>query len=463
MKKLLLFLFIILALAFVSFSFLLNHFVDPEKITKQLSDITSEQLNADLNIDNLDIKLFPKVLVTIDGATLTKRNSDMQVKVSPIEFRLNKIIELLLYKKLSIESFSFDKLEFLDSAMALTVNDVNVGITTELQKHYDKLVQDNYAITDINHYVDMMSIDGAIKTGLIQYNEYTINSVATDFSLHKKLLTVNISNIAMYDGKISGKITSNEIWKKTSPINFQFDVDKIKTSSLLQHKFISEYTSLLASTNLEGSIQTLNTPNILNVVDVTGRLDLTDGYIKGIDINEMVKNNPKVLVNIGKKDLLKTEILNATSDYQLSKGIITSNEIFVDTGLIEITAKGSTDLNKSSVNYRISPKLDVIPGSNNRTIPLIPLNVIGTFDKIRFIPDVKSLIENKVMNTISDITKNPSNTKDVIKNLKKDLQTDRDNLIEGFKNIGKSGDEANDNELLKKPDEVINNLLRIVP
>ena len=176
----------------------------------------------------------------------------------------------------------------------------------------------------------------------------------------------------------------------------------------------------------------------------------------------MVKNNPKALINIGKTDLLKTNILEANADYSISNGIVTNNEIFADTGLVELSAQGQTNLNKRDVNYRITPKLDVIPGAENKSIPLIPLNVVGTFDKIRFIPDLSSVIENRVVGTLNDIVKDPKNAKNVIKDLKKDLQGNRDSLVDGLKQIGNPKSDANDNNKAE-PEEVINNLLKIVP
>lgn len=449
------------ALVFVAFAFLLNRYINPEKIEKQLVALVSEQMNADLTLDTLDIKLFPYAIVTINDVILKQRTNQAELRLSSIELRLNKIIDLLANKQLTVEHLKADTITYNASPTKLQINGTNIYVTTNLLPLYNKFVADNYTLGNVADYINMIQLDGNLNTDKITFNTYNIDSVDTKFSLADQLLTFDIENITLYSGSIKGIITSLDALKPESALAFDITAENIKTSDLVQHEFITKYTSLNASATLKGMLKNRILPP-LEAFEAAGTFKLFDGHIKGIDINEMVKNNPKALINIGKTDLLKTDILEAHADYSISNGIVINNKIYADTGLVELSAQGKTDLNKRDINYRITPKLDVIPGAENKSIPLIPLNVVGTFDKIRFIPDISSVIENRVVGTINDIMKDPKNAKNIIKGLKNDLQGNRDSLIDGLKQIGTPKSDANDNNKAE-PEEVINNLLKIVP
>ena len=196
MRKFLLFLFILVALVFVAFVFVLNDYVNPEKIEKQLVALTSDKMNADLTLDTFDIKLFPYAMVTINDVILKQRTNQAELKLSSVELRLNKIIDLLLNKQLTLEHLKISTITYDATPLALQVNGTNIHVTTDLLPLYNKFVADNYTLGNVADYINMIKLNGTLNTNTITYNTYNIDSVDTKFSLADQLLTFDIENIA---------------------------------------------------------------------------------------------------------------------------------------------------------------------------------------------------------------------------------------------------------------------------
>ena len=121
--------------------------------------------------------------------------------------------------------------------------------------------------------------------------------------------------------------------------------------------------------------------DLLGTLDVAGALNLlAHGQIKGIDPLALAVDAAEAFVGGGNTTSFRT--LTATCTF--TNGVMHSNDLRIDTGIVPITGAGVVDLRTHAVDYRVSLQLE---GGVT-----VPVQVSGTWENPSYRPDLAAML-----------------------------------------------------------------------
>ena len=432
MKKLLLSLLVIVIILFSGAAYIINSYLNEDNIRNIIVSTAKDKMNADISISKIDIGIFPDFTVSLKDISFNQQDK-LKAKVSSVDIIMEDTFSTILSKNLRFSKLNISDISFAKGLQQINIKQLDSSFDIILSDLYNLLSQDNYVVKDINKHLSVLRTDGNISITELSANGYNIDYILADFSLKDKKLIVDAKDIRLYEGKAIINIDSDSVWLPSSPIKFKLNAKDIKTALLLNNSKAKKYLSVLGEAKIDGALENRN-GNIVNAINASGVIGLKDGYVKGIDLGGMLVNNPASFANIGNVNLLKTPILNASANFDLKDSILNSDKINIDTGFVVVDGKGNANLAKQKLDFRIVPSLDVVDNHTIGNVPLIPFMIKGRFDKLLFIPDVKALVKDQIGGAVKDIIKNPSNAKNIIKNIGKDIK----NTGKGLEGAAKS-------------------------
>ncbi|MCZ6467476.1 MAG: AsmA family protein, partial [Alphaproteobacteria bacterium] len=99
--------------------------------------------------------------------------------------------------------------------------------------------------------------------------------------------------------------------------------------------------------------------------------------------------------------------------YRISRGIVTNNDLLLKSPLLRLTGKGTVDLPRRRVNYRIEPKVVASVkgqgGAAGASGIKVPVMVQGPWDDLSYRPDLAG--------AIGGIAKDPGKALESVKDL----------------------------------------------
>ncbi|MDQ6953878.1 MAG: AsmA family protein [Mariprofundaceae bacterium] len=132
----------------------------------------------------------------------------------------------------------------------------------------------------------------------------------------------------------------------------------------------------------------------------TGQLLLQNGRMKGFDIAGALRNL-SALGTPADSTQKYTDFAQLQASFKIRKGIAKNDDLFMASPLFRLTGKGLVDLPKSTLDYKVRPKLigSLIGQGDTLTVRKglsVPLRISGSFSSLKIRPDidVQSLFEN---------------------------------------------------------------------
>ncbi len=195
----------------------------------------------------------------------------------------------------------------------------------------------------------------------------------------------------------------------------------------------------LAITTLGNSQQAM-----MNALGGNGKVVFRNGALEGIDIVNLVKAIQSKLGEMGVGGG-KTEFVEMGGSFTIARGIVTNNDLALRGPLVQATGKGTVDLPKKSVHYRVEPVLTASSAVDNATGIRVPVDIVGPFSALKIRPDYAAVIQDalknpeQIKNTLKQAEDSFDPLKDNIKNLRKDIKKDPGKAIEGLLGGGLGG------------------------
>ncbi|MGD9212527.1 MAG: AsmA-like C-terminal region-containing protein, partial [Desulfobacteraceae bacterium] len=150
-----------------------------------------------------------------------------------------------------------------------------------------------------------------------------------------------------------------------------------------------------------------------------------NGAIKGVDLAGMAHNTTTAFGLAEKgKDVPKTEFTELSIPFNITKGLFSTQNTRLKSPVLHLQAKGRANLVDNKLNFRVEPKfvspLEGQTDSKKRSGILVPVLISGTFDKIKYRPDLKAAIEQNLGVNVEKETEKLK--EDATEKLKKEAQ-----------------------------------------
>lgn len=240
-------------------------------------------------------------------------------------------------------------------------------------------------------------------------------------------MDVDLNELNLYDGSGRGNIRVDAT-NPTLKISNSFTIENVQLQPLLtdaaDFKKLSGKGLVQIDTTTVGKSQA----DMVSALNGEGQILFEDGSISGINLAAMARNVATAFT--GSKESQKTDFAELSGTFDIKNGILTNNDLSMLNPFIRLSGAGTVELPPKTLNYRIEPKLVATAegqGGAEKSGLAIPINVSGSWDNLKFAPDLAGVLKNVT---------SPDGVKDLIDGTK----GSGDGLKDALKGV-KSGDE----------------------
>lgn len=196
--------------------------------------------------------------------------------------------------------------------------------------------------------------------------------------------------------------------------------------------------------NIDVTASGANQQAMMNTLAGSGKVIFRNGSIEGIDAVNLAKAIQSKLGEMGVGGG-KTDFVEMGGTFAITKGIVSNSDLSLRGPLVQATGKGTIDLPRKSVSYRVEPVLTASSGVDNASGLRVPVDIKGPFSNIKIRPDYAAVIQDalkdpkKLKENLKQLEDNFDPAKDNIKALRKDFKEDPAKAIGGLLGGGIGG------------------------
>ncbi|MFT6489370.1 MAG: AsmA protein [Parvibaculaceae bacterium] len=285
-----------------------------------------------------------------------------------------------------------------------------------------------------------INADLDLSAGAILIQKIKIGESKLKLKLRNGVMTANLAKLALYEGAGKGSLTLDGS-RSTPKISADFDLSGLQAQPLLTDA--ADFTRLEGTTLFDFAINTSGKSQkaMVSALSGKGKFDFQNGAIRGINIAQLMRNvfsNP--LSGWGAGGTQSTDFSELNGSFTIARGILTNSDLKMLSPLIRIAGKGTVDMPKQTLNYRVEPKLvgslEGQGGSSASGIE-VPVVISGPWSDPSFSPDLAAALSN-----------NPDAIVDAVKNLGGKSGGASD-LVDGLLGGGSSDKESGAGKALK--------------
>jgi AsmA protein len=136
---------------------------------------------------------------------------------------------------------------------------------------------------------------------------------------------------------------------------------------------------------------------MVSALDGKGKVAFTNGAIRGINLAALVRNVKDVFLNPKAMESQKTDFAELSGTFNISNGMLHNDDLQLLSPLLRVTGKGTVDLPKQTVNYRIEPKVVASTkgqgGKADLSGLMVPVMVSGPWNNLSYRPDLAGALK----------------------------------------------------------------------
>ena len=261
------------------------------------------------------------------------------------------------------------------------------------------------------------NVDFALSVGAIKVQKMEIGRSALTVALKDGLLNLDLKELNLYGGAGKGTITVDG--RGAVPgVAKTFVLEGIQAQPFLRDA--AGFDRLTGTGRMDISITAKgrSQKEMVSALNGKGAIKFIDGAITGINLAAMARNLESAFLNAGDEEAQKTDFAELSGTFKITKGILRNDDLTLLNPLLRLAGRGSSDLPKRTVDYRLEPKLVASlegqggdAGSKGLVVPVI---VEGPWHDLSYRPDLAGLV--------GDLAKDPSKALEGAKETVKQLQ-----------------------------------------
>ncbi|WP_298773466.1 AsmA family protein [uncultured Shewanella sp.] len=222
--------------------------------------------------------------------------------------------------------------------------------------------------------------------------------------LKSGILNMQSLTADLYKGKL---VASAKLNAKTPLPHYSFkkSITGVEIRPLLKDAANVGLLAGLTNLSIEGEGSSLIPDNIKKNLVASGKFEVVDGALYGINIPQMLRQAQAKLtgadVTEGEEEK-KTDFTRLTGSFKIAKGVVNNNDLNMASPLIRIKGQGNANIITQALNYQLLTKVvgslegQGGQGSNTLSGIDIPLKITGTMTEPKFALDTEALLKGKV-------------------------------------------------------------------
>ncbi|KZM51059.1 AsmA family protein [Labrenzia sp. OB1] len=247
--------------------------------------------------------------------------------------------------------------------------------------------------------------DFKLTTREIRWNKIKIDESALTTTIKNGVLTANLENLSLYGGSGSGTVTLNGA-SETPQIAAKVSLAKLNAYPLLRDAVDFDWIEGKAAISLDVTSRGGSEQALVQGLNGTASYQFADGAIRGINIPQMVRGlSLDTLLGWQEASSAKTDFSSLGATFQIKNGIATTNDLSLVGPLVRMSGKGTTDMPKQTLAWRVEPK--IVPtlegqapqprrkGEDKKLAGLgVPIVIEGSWNDPRIYPDINGILED---------------------------------------------------------------------
>ncbi len=341
---------------------------------------------------------FSDATFAIDGMTASGAfSADLTGRVPAITAKLDTgIIDVNLYLPPAAESGSASRPDTTASAPPATA----------APKGWSKEPLNFAALRAVD-------ADIALSAKGIKVRKLVIGQSRLAIRIKDGALTLDLEEVALYGGKASGKVTLDTA-RLVPRVTERFRLSGLQAQPFLRDLAGVDFLSGTASADMRITTRGLSQHDLVAALGGKGSLKFLNGAIRGVNLGAMVRNVKSAFLDAKAGKPQQTDFAELSGTFTIKSGVAHNGDLLLKNPLLRVTGRGSTDILKRTVNYRVEPKVVTsasgqggAAASAGLTVPVI---VTGPWDKLSYRPDLEGLLKQAVkdpgavMRTLKSIT-----------------------------------------------------------
>ncbi len=238
----------------------------------------------------------------------------------------------------------------------------------------------------------------SLNAGNIIYKKTTLSKAVVALTLKGGVLDAKLTNVGLYGGSAAGALRLNGARKVPALAG------SLRTKGVKAYPFLKDFAGfewLEGATAITAQVSAAGRNQASMVSTLGGTLNITfsDGAIRGVNIAKMIRGATKnILSGWEKEPSEKTDFSEFSANFNIAKGIASSNDLKLIGPLVRLTGKGTVSMPPKRLNFLISPKvvasLQGQGGLDDLSGVTVPFKVEGPWDNPKIYPDIEGILQN---------------------------------------------------------------------
>ena len=243
-------------------------------------------------------------------------------------------------------------------------------------------------------------LDGALKITKLTVNKAKIEDFVLQIKAKNGVFNLDPLKLKMYQGNVAGKVVL-DVAKDTPRNDINLQVKNIQVGPLLQDVLEKDFLVGAANADIKLAMAGDDPEKIKKTLNGKGELSFNDGAIIGIDLSAMARNVGAAfgLAKKGEKRP-RTDFTELLVPFTIKNGVVNTPQSSIKSPFIRITAVGTADLVKETLDFRVDPQaVATIKGQGDeakRSGIMVPVLVSGTFSEPKFRPDLSAATKQRI-------------------------------------------------------------------
>lgn len=242
-----------------------------------------------------------------------------------------------------------------------------------------------------------VNADLTFVTGGILVKEIKVGRTALKTLLKGGKLALDLNEMALYDGQGTGRITVDA---GSNAVTQKLDLKGVQAAPLLTDAAgfdrVEGTANIVADMTTRGASQR----QLVSALNGKGSIQFLDGAIRGINLAAMLRNVTSAFLDSSAKETQKTDFAELAGTYTITNGIVKNDDLFLKSPLLRVDGKGTSDMPKRTVDYRVTPKVVADTkgqgGDASAAGLSVPVQITGPWDNLAFAPDLTGAVDELI-------------------------------------------------------------------
>ncbi|MEM8689276.1 MAG: AsmA family protein [Pseudomonadota bacterium] len=238
----------------------------------------------------------------------------------------------------------------------------------------------------------------SLNAGNIIFKKTTLTKAVVALTLKGGVLDAKLTNVGLYGGTAAGALRLNGARQVPSLAG------SLRTKGVNAYPLLKDFAGfewLEGATAITAQVSAAGRSQADMVSTLGGKLNITftDGAIRGVNVAKMIRGATKnILSGWENEPAEKTDFSVFAANFNIAKGIATTNDLKLNGPLVRLTGKGSVSMPPKRLSFLISPKvvasLKGQGGLDDLSGVTVPFKVEGPWGDPKIYPDIEGILQN---------------------------------------------------------------------